>query len=113
MTTDAPKVLKAGLSLAMQTYELLRDEQNLLQSQIDEFAIHQVSKSLTSSFLKQSGIAASKVLTTYPEFGNMGPVSLPFTISKLEEADRLVKGKNLLILGVGSGVNSMAINVHW
>lgn len=113
MTTDAPKVLEAGLTLAMKACNRMKEVQNWGLSQFDEFAIHQVSKSLTNAFLKVSGIDATKVLRTYPEFGNMGSVSLPFTISKLEETDRLVAGKRLLMIGVGSGVNSMVIDVQW
>lgn len=113
MLTDAPKLLEAGLNLSRKTYQKAEVELGWLTADFDEFAIHQVSKSLTNLFLEKFCLESRKVMTTFPEYGNMGPVSLPFNIAKLEAAGRLVAGKRLAMICVGSGVNCMMMEVEW
>ena len=113
MVTDAPKILEFGVALALKTYQKAQAKLGWQTADFDEFAIHQVSKPLTTLLLKVLDIDAHKVMTTYPEYGNMGPVSLPFTISKLETAGRLVAGKRLAMIGAGSGLNGMVMDIQW
>ena len=113
MLTDAPGMLEAGVAIAQKTYQKAQVELGSYTSQFDEFALHQVSKPLTTMLLKVLDIESHKVMTTFPEYGNMGPVSLPFTISKLEAAGRLVAGKRLAMIGAGSGLNCMVLDVQW
>lgn len=113
MLTDAPGMLEAGVAIAQKTYQKAQVELGSYTSQFDEFALHQVSKPLTTTLLKVLDIESHKVMTTFPEYGNMGPVSLPFTISKLEAAGRLVAGKRLAMIGAGSGLNCMVLDVQW
>lgn len=113
MVTDAPKILEAGMDLTLETCQKAQAELGWQTSQFDEFAIHQIGKVHTNMFLKVLGIASPKVMTTFPEYGNMGPASLPFVISKLETAGRLVAGKRLAMIGVGSGLNGMVMDVQW
>ena len=113
MLTDGPKLLAAGLALALLTYKKAQAELDWQISLFDEFALHQVSKPYTKMFLKELGIEPRKVMTTFPAYGNIGPVSLPFTVSKLEEAGRLKKGKRLAMMGIGSGLNCMMMDVQW
>lgn len=65
---------------------------------------HQISQAHVKIFLTSLNISADKVMQTFPEYGNMGPVSLPFIVSKLELAGRLKPGKKLLLVGAGSGL---------
>jgi acyl-CoA:acyl-CoA alkyltransferase len=113
MVTDAPKLLAQGVLLKLKTYEKAQKELNWQNVNFDEFALHQVSNSYLKMSTKALGIEPLKILSTFPEYGNMGTVSLPFTISLLEDAGRLVPGKKLAILGTGSGLNSMAMEVQW
>lgn len=113
MLADAPKLLEEGVLLKHRLYQKAQEELNWESTNFDEFALHQVSNSYLKMSLKNLGIDANKVLSTFPKFGNMGTVSLPFTISLLEDAGRLIPGKKLAILGTGSGLNSMAMNVEW
>ena len=54
-----------------------------------------------------------KVLTVFPEFGNVGPASVPIALSKLKEMGRLEKGKRVALLGIGSGLNCSMAEVVW
>lgn len=113
MVTDAPKILEAGMDLTKKTYEKAQTELGWHTAHFDEFAIHQISKPHINMFLKVLGIESQKVITSFPEYGNMGPVSLPFNISKLEAAGRLIAGKRLAMIGAGSGLNCMVMDVQW
>jgi 3-oxoacyl-[acyl-carrier-protein] synthase-3 len=113
METDAPKLVMSAVNLVQKTYEKAKQDMNWKTTQFDEFACHQVSKSYIQKTLTNLNIEAHKVMVTYPDFGNMGSVSLPFTVSKLESLGRLIKGKKLAMLGAGSGLNCIAIEVQW
>lgn len=113
MVTDAPKLLEAGMALTLKTYQKAQAMLGWHTAHFDEFAIHQISKPHINMFLKALGIEPHKVMTTFPEYGNMGPVSLPFNIAKLEATGRLVAGKRLAMIGAGSGLNCMAMEVQW
>ena len=113
MVTDAPKILEAGMSLTLKTYQKAQAKLGWQTAHFDEFAIHQISKPHINMFLKVLDIESHKVMTTFPEYGNMGPVSLPFNIAKLEAAGRLTTGKRLAMIGAGSGLNCMVVDVQW
>jgi len=38
---------------------------------------------------------------------------LPFTLSKLDELGRLKSGNKIALVGAGSGLNSMVVEVLW
>ena len=81
--------------------------------EMDEFVIHQVSRVHTEEFVRLLGIDPRKVMTIFPEFGNIGPASVPIALSKLKESGRLVKGKRIALLGIGSGLNCSMAEVVW
>jgi acyl-CoA:acyl-CoA alkyltransferase len=113
METDAPKLVRAGLILKKKIYQKAKHELLWEEEQFDEYAFHQVGKSFNQMSLTNLDIKSHKVMNLYIEFGNMGSVAVPFTISMLETTNRLIMGKKLAILGAGSGLNCMAIEVHW
>src|SRR3546814_4034547 len=52
---------------------------------MDEFVVHQISKVHTAAFVDLLGIDPKKVLTVFPELGNIGPASVPIALSRSEE----------------------------
>jgi len=75
--------------------------------------IHQVSKVHTAALVELLGIDPKKVLTVFPEYGNVGPASVPIALSKLKEMGRLKKGSRVALLGIGSGLNCSMAEVVW
>ena len=57
------------------------------------------------------GIDVAKVPLTYPKLGNTGPAAVPLTLA--QEADSLNPGDRVLCLGMGSGINAMALEIVW
>jgi acyl-CoA:acyl-CoA alkyltransferase len=113
MLTDAPKLLAGGLELSQHACEMAQTKLDWNPSNFDEFAIHQVSKTHNNVLQKLIGVGSEKIMGTFESYGNLASVSLPFTVSKLEEAGRLVKGKRLSMMGIGSGINGMIVDVLW
>lgn len=113
MITDAPKLLAGGLALSKNACALAQTKLDWNPSNFDEFAIHQVSRTHNNVLQKLIGVDSEKIMETYENYGNLAAASLPFTVSKLEEVGRLVKGTRLSMMGIGSGINGMIVDVLW
>ena len=113
MVTDTKMLLIEGLKLATKTYAVARSMFGWATNEIDEFVVHQVSRVHTEELIRMIGIPPSKVLTVFPEFGNIGPASVPFALSKLKQLGRLTKGKRVALFGIGSGLNCSLAEVVW
>jgi len=113
MVTDTRTLLVEGLKLAAKTFQAARAALGWASGELDEFVVHQISKVHTAAFTELLGIDPRKVLTVFPEFGNVGPASVPIALSKLKEMGRLEKGKRVALLGIGSGLNCSMAEVVW
>jgi len=113
MVTDTKTLLVEGLKLAAKTFQAARASLGWVVGEIDEFVIHQVSKVHTGALIELLGIDPRRVLTVFPEYGNVGPASVPLALSKLAETGRLERGKRVALLGIGSGLNCSMAEVVW
>lgn len=113
MVTDTRTLLVEGLKLAAKTFQAARAAMGWVSSELDEFVIHQISKVHTAAIVDLLGIDPKKVLTVFPDFGNIGPASVPIALSKLAESGRLKKGKRIALMGIGSGLNCQMAEVVW
>jgi 3-oxoacyl-[acyl-carrier-protein] synthase-3 len=57
------------------------------------------------------GIDTDRVPLTFPMRGNVGPASIPITLSL--EAESLRPGDRVILMGMGSGINAAATEVIW
>ena len=113
MVTDTRTLLVEGLKLAAKTFQAARAALGWASDELDEFVIHQISKVHTSAICELLGIDPKKVLTVFPEYGNVGPASVPIALSRLKEMGRLQKGKRIGLMGIGSGLNCSMAEVVW
>jgi 3-oxoacyl-[acyl-carrier-protein] synthase-3 len=113
MTTDAKTLLFAGLELADQTWADAKEKLGWTPAALDEIVIHQVSGTHTRMLCDQLDLDIDKVLAIFPEFGNVGPASVPIVLSKAEQAGRLKPGMRVALMGIGSGLNCMMAEVVW
>jgi acyl-CoA:acyl-CoA alkyltransferase len=113
MVTDTRTLLVEGLKLAAKTFQAARAGMGWVSSEIDEFVLHQISKVHTAAIVDLLGIDPKRVLAIFPEHGNVGPASVPITLSKLNELGRLQKGKRVALMGIGSGLNCSMAEVVW
>jgi 3-oxoacyl-[acyl-carrier-protein] synthase-3 len=113
MHTDAKALLSAGLGLATETYAEAKSAFKWNGGNVDEFVLHQVSGTHTALLCQTLGLDPKKVMTIYPEFGNIGPASVPIVLSKAAESGRLAKGNRVALMGIGSGLNCSMAEVVW
>lgn len=113
MFTDTKKLLMAGIELANRTYSLAKEALGWTSETLDELILHQVSKVHTEQLAATLGLAMEKVFAIYPEYGNVGPASIPIALSKAVENGRITKGKRVALMGIGSGLNCAMADVTW
>jgi len=109
MFTDAAGLLKGGLELVVSAWKEAEPEWHW--SQADRFVTHQVSRAHTDAITQAIDLDPAKVPTTYPLLGNVGPASLPITLAA--EQDSLKTGDRVVLMGVGSGLNTALMEVLW
>ncbi len=113
MVTDTKTLLTEGLKLATKTFAAACEALGWVAEELDQFIIHQVSKSHTEALIKQLGLDADKVQRTYPELGNIGPASVPIALAKAVAAGKIERGDRVALLGIGSGLNCSMAEIVW
>jgi 3-oxoacyl-[acyl-carrier-protein] synthase III len=108
MRTDTKGLLDAGLDVSKLAWGDA-DEYGWLDA--DRYIIHQVSQVHTTMLCELLGIDLGKVPLTFPYLGNVGPASIPITLSL--ESESLQAGDRVMLLGMGSGINAMATELVW
>ena len=109
MFTDAKALLTGGMELVVSAWTEAKRDWNW--SGMDRYILHQVSDVHTNAIVKATGLDRSRVPLTYPLYGNVGPASIPITLA--EEAERLTRGDRVLLMGVGSGLNTAMMELAW
>ncbi|WP_111719762.1 3-oxoacyl-ACP synthase III [Homoserinimonas sp. OAct 916] len=109
MFTDAHALLTGGMDLVVSAWNEAKRDWNW--SKMDRYIVHQVSDVHTNAIIKAAGIDRARVPLTYPRFGNVGPASIPITLA--EEAASLSRGDRVLLMGVGSGLNTAMMELAW
>ena len=79
--------------------------------EMDRYVMHQVSDVHTNSITKAANLDPDRIPVSYPELGNVGPASLPITLSR--ETENLKPGDRILCMGVGSGLNTAMTEIEW
>jgi 3-oxoacyl-[acyl-carrier-protein] synthase III len=110
MYTDTKGLLDNGLELVVDAWDEAHQSGWNWKS-MDRYVTHQVSKSYTNAIIKAVGLVKDRVPITFSKWGNVGPASLPMTLS--QEADSLKKGDRVLCMGVGSGLNTAMMEIAW
>jgi 3-oxoacyl-[acyl-carrier-protein] synthase III len=108
MRTDAVGLLDGGVDLAKAAWGDA-DKSEWLDARC--YILHQVSRVHTTAMVDVLGIDPDRVPVTYPLYGNIGPVSIPFTLTTVE--DSLVTGDQVLCIGIGSGLNVAVLEILW
>jgi 3-oxoacyl-[acyl-carrier-protein] synthase-3 len=108
MQTDTKGLLDAGLHVSKLAWGDA-EERGWLDG--DRYIIHQISQVHTSMLCERLGIDIAKVPLTFPFLGNVGPASIPITLSR--EVESLQPGDKVLLMGMGSGINASAIELTW
>lgn len=109
MFTDGKALLKGGMDLVTVAWREARKHWNW--TQMDRYIMHQVSNVHTDAIVKAVKLDRSRIPLTYPTLGNVGPASIPITLA--QEAPSLRRGDRVLLMGVGSGLNTSMLEIAW
>jgi 3-oxoacyl-[acyl-carrier-protein] synthase-3 len=60
---------------------------------------------------KALDVEVARFPLTLPSYGNIGPAAVPFTLA--HQADVLQAGMRVLLLGIGSGLNTSYAEITW
>ena len=108
MRTDTKALLDAGLQVSKLGWGDAAERGWL---DVDRYIVHQISQVHTSMLCERLGIDPTKVPLTFPLLGNVGPASIPITLSY--EVDSLQAGDKVLLMGIGSGINAAVMELIW
>ncbi|MCL1594029.1 MAG: 3-oxoacyl-ACP synthase III [Actinomycetia bacterium] len=108
MKTDTKTLLDAGLQVSKLTWG---DAEERGWIDADRFIVHQISQVHTAMMSELLDLDTAKVPLTFPFLGNVGPASLPITLSL--ESDSLEAGDKVILMGIGSGINASALELIW
>ncbi len=113
MTTDATKLLTAGVELAGRTLARAEEELGVARSDVAQWICHQVGATHMATLFKKLGLDLARAHLTYPELGNIGPAAVPITLGLAVEAGVVRPGDQLALFGIGSGLSCAFMSVEW
>ena len=109
MRTDSRALFQAGITLALETW---RDAQEDFDwSDVDYYVAHQTSVKHIAALAGAMGVDMAQFPMTVETFGNMGPAAVPFTLAR--HVDQLQADDKVLLMGIGSGLNTSFAEIVW
>lgn len=109
MRTDSRALFEAGIALGLETWHSASDDFDW--SEVDYFMCHQTSVKHIAAMAKAIGATPEQFPTTVTTYGNLGPAAVPFTLAR--NVDLLQAGMRVMLLGIGSGLNTSFAEIIW
>lgn len=113
MRTDATKLLSEGVKIASTTWRRTQAKFAVVAGDVATFCLHQVGKANHDAVVKALGIPGERAPRLYPQLGNVGAASVPIGLSLASESGLLGPGRQGVLMGIGSGLNSWMMVVEW
>ncbi|MBT4983257.1 MAG: 3-oxoacyl-ACP synthase III [Ilumatobacter sp.] len=110
MYTDTHALLIAGLDLAEAAWKNAGGDFDW-EAGMDWYIVHQVSSVHTRLLCERLGIDHNRAPQTFPTNGNVGPAAIPMTLAKV--SDKIAPGDRVLLMGIGSGLNTSYTEIVW
>lgn len=109
MRTDTRGLLNAAIETAKLAWEYAHQKDRW--SNLRRYVMHQVSEVHTQAIIDTLGIDSDRVPRSFPTLGNIGPAAIPITLASI--AHTLNPGDGVLLMGMGSGLNTAFLEVQW
>lgn len=113
METDSEELLHRGIDLARETFNGFLELPGVSRDTIRHVFTHQVGAAHRKLLYEGLQLNPDLDWATAEFLGNMGSVSLPATMALGVEARRAQSGDTIALLGIGSGINCMMLDVEW
>ena len=112
MQTDSEQLLIAGIEVARRGWKQLEHIAGWTAQTPEHVITHQVGKQHQRALFQALELDLTKDISTYATFGNVGSVSLPFSLAKGIESAQIQPGSPVALLGIGSGLSSIMMTVN-
>lgn len=113
MKTDAAALLKNGVDLAQRTFTIAQEHFAWTRDNVAQWLCHQVGATHLAALAGKLDLDLSRAFLTYPELGNIGPAAVPITMRLAIDDGRVRAGDRLGLMGIGSGLSCMMMEVQW
>jgi 3-oxoacyl-[acyl-carrier-protein] synthase III len=113
MKTDAPRLLAEGVALAQRNWIKARTSLEIEPHQIKSYALHQVGRPNHDAVIKALEVPAEQAIRLYPHLGNVGAAGVPLAMSESLNENRFDEGDTVMLMGIGSGLNTQMMRVEW
>jgi 3-oxoacyl-[acyl-carrier-protein] synthase III len=113
METDSERLMREGIATGKETFAKFLDEVGWSRDEIDRSFCHQVGMAHRKRMLETLQVNPETDYATVDRLGNTGSVALPITMALAIDDGYLHRGHRIAMLGIGSGINSLMLGVHW
>lgn len=113
METEASKLIASGGVLGGRTWREASEWLGWGRDDVDHVFCHQVGKQLNEAWYKEVGLDHRKEFTIYRTHGNMVSAALPTALCIGAEEKPVREGDKVVLLGFGSGLQSIFTGVIW
>ena len=113
MRTDSSTLLSEGLRTIAVAWEGFKKELGWTSDMVDKLFTHQVSEKQRAMGLEMLGLPEGIDYPTLTYLGNIASVSAPICMALALEEGFLKDGDRVVMVGVGSGVNSIILGLQW
>lgn len=113
METDSERMMHEGIATGVETFKDFLNETGWSHDDLHKTFCHQVGAGHRKLMLDELGIDPAIDFTTLRWLGNTGSVALPITLAIGLETGHVQPGENIGLLGIGSGINSLMLGIHW
>ena len=109
MHTDSRALYVEGMILVQDAWSEAASEFDW--SDMDSYIPHQTSTSHLKGLAKALNLDNSKLAVSLVQHGNTAAAAVPFTLA--QEVPSLSKGDRVLLMGIGSGLNTSFTEITW
>jgi 3-oxoacyl-[acyl-carrier-protein] synthase III len=109
MHTDSRALFEAGIALAADTWRDAAEDFDWADA--DYFFCHQTSVKHIAAMAAVLGVSPDRCPLTVETYGNLGAAAVPFTLA--QHLDQLQPGMQVMMLGIGSGLNTSFAEIIW
>jgi acyl-CoA:acyl-CoA alkyltransferase len=113
MDTDSEKLMTEGIATGVVGFEQLLGEWRLERGDIERTVCHQVGARHRDAMLEAMQLNVANDTASFPQLGNTGSVALPLTLGLAALRGDLKRDDRVVLLGIGSGINSVMLGARW
>lgn len=113
MKTDSEMLMQQGILTGVETMSDFLRNAHMQISDIDRTVCHQVGAAHRKLMLESLNLNPEIDFPTYQWLGNTGSAAAPISLAIGIERDFIQPGHRLALLGIGSGINCLMMELQW